>query len=292
MSGINRMTYQPTHTSNYMNQLDNVFEWIKNKNLNVDMSRYSRYKGYIDDFYSKDNLKEIVILDPKFNKLNEAAQECIQIVQVYEAFRNENSAGFNDRLKKVIAGQDFFNPENPEDQPRDFLYELLVASWFSSWGYDIDFEQLTDVVAKGDNVTIYIECKRIKSSKGLEKNFRKACKQLSRVADNSEHYGLVFIDIYNCVAKNIRDYEYENIYAMQRELNSVLENNFRKQNSKLIDKVLDENIENTLAVAFTTARCLWLSDVTPQFYRDYKIRASSKIADEKFDELKKIFESK
>lgn len=291
MSEINQMSYKLTYSSYFMNRLDEVLKWLESKKLKAHLSRYSRYKSYIDDFYKNSNPNDLSDLKQKFNKLNDAVQECIQIVQVYDEFKNENSCGFNDRLQKIISGTDFYNPKKKSDQPRDFLYELLVASWFKKWGYNIDFDQITDVVAKKDSVTVYVECKRIKSINGLEENIRKACKQLSKVNDTTEHYGLIFIDIYYCVADRIRDYEYSSILAMRNELNNVLENNFREQNSGLIEKILTKNLDYTLGAAFTMVRCLWLENVTPQFYQDYKVITSSKIKDVNFQVLKKLLHS-
>lgn len=290
MSAVNRLSYELTHSSYFMNKLDEVFKWLESKTSNVNLSRYSKYKGYIDDFYKSGDPKDLSDLEQKFKCLNEAVQECIQIVQVYDEFKDECSKGFAERLQKVVAGTDFYNTESKVDQPRDFLYELLVASWFKSWGYSIDFDKLTDVVAKKDNINFYIECKRIKSIKGLEENFGKACKQLSRVEDDMKHYGLVFIDIYNCVADKVRDYEYANILDMQKEINEILENNFRKQKANLIERILTKNLDYTLGVAFTTVRCLWLKNIMPQFYRDYKVMSSSQISDENFNVLKHVFE--
>lgn len=181
------MSYELTHSSYFMNKLDEVLAWLESKGLRAHLSRYSKYKSYIDDFYKNGDPNDLSDLEQKFKKLNDAVQECIQIVQVYDTFKNEKSDGFEDRLKKIVAGADFYNPENKADQPRDFLYELLVASWFKKWGYDIDFDKITDVVATKNSITVYVECKRIKSINGLEGNFRKACKQLSKVDDTTEH---------------------------------------------------------------------------------------------------------
>lgn len=291
MSEINQMSYELTHSSYFMDKLDEVLEWLESKGLRAHLSRYSKYKSYIDDFYKNSDPNDLYDLEQKFKKLNDAVQECIQIVQVYNTFKNENSDGFEDRLKKIISGADFYNPENKADQPRDFLYELLVASWFKKWGYGIDFDKITDVVATKNSITVYVECKRIKSINGLEENFRKACKQLSKVDDTTEHYGLVFIDIYHCLADRIRDYEYSNILNMRKELNDILENNFRKQNSDLIERILTKNLDYTLGVVFTTIRCLWLANVTPQFYQDYKVTTSSGITDANFEIIKKLLHS-
>lgn len=253
-------------------------------------------RGYIDNFYNPENLdnyKKTGSLDDleiKFKKLNEAAQECFQLVQIYDAFKDENSTAFRERLRKVVAGSDFFDVSNPTDPARDFLYELLVASWFKSkWGYTIDFTQSTDVVAIKEQDVVYIECKRIKSIKTLEQNFKKACKQLALVNDTSTHYKLVFIDIYNCISDKLPDYEYSTIDEMVRKVNDVLENNFRKQKASLIEDILTSNLEHTMGVVFTTVRCLWLSAITPQLYQDYKVMTSSKISDINFEKLKRIF---
>lgn len=288
MDGINRMSYELSHTSYFMNKMDEVIKWLESKGLKANQSRYAKYKGYINDFYKKGNPKDLYDLEQRFKKLNEAAQECIQIVQIFDSFKNEKSVGFEERLQKAVYGADFYNPESKADQPRDFLYELLIASWLNKLGYKIDFDQLTDVVASRDGITVYAECKRIKSIKGLAENFKKACKQLSKIDNNANHYGLVFIDIYNCVADKIRDYEYSDIFTMRKEINEVLENNFRKQNSDLIEKILTENLENTLGVVFTSVRCLWLSNVTPQFYQERKVTTSSKISDANFEVLQKL----
>ena len=292
MNGINKLTYNLAHTESFMSKLDDVFKWIKDKSVKVDLSRYSKYKGYIDDFYNKDTLKEKLSLESKFAHLNEAAQECIQIVQVYEAFKDVKGNSFDERIKKIVAGQDFYNSTNKEDQPRDFLYELLVAARFKEFGYEIDFEQLTDVVAKKNNKTIYIECKRIKSDNRLEKNFSKACKQLKQIDKKENTYGLVFIDVYNCFADKLKDYEYNDIFEINKEVESVMAEHFGKPNSRLINKILDENIDNTLGVVFTCARCLWLSNIIPQFYRGIKVIAPSKISDRDFQELKELLSDK
>lgn len=290
MNEVNRMEYKLTHSSYYMDKMKDVLEWLQNRGYGANLSRYSKYKGYIDDFY-KGNPDDLLDLKNRFEKLNEALQECVQIIQVYEAFKDEKSKGFVERLEKVVYGTDFYNSEKQSDQARDFLYELLVASWFKRWGYDIDFDQITDVVAKRDGKTVYVECKRIKSIKTLEANFKKACKQLEKVEDDTEHYGLVFIDVYNCLADKLRDYEYPNILIMRHEVQTILADNFGKPKNDLIQSILTRYLNITLGAAFTTTRCLWLSDVTPQFFEDKKVITSSKISDEKFKILNELLDN-
>ena len=287
MSGTDRMEYTLTHSSCYMDKMKAVLEWLQNRGYGANLSRYSRYKSHIDDLYNG-NPDDLSDLEVRFKKQNEAFQECIQIVQVYEAFKDEDSKGFAERLAKAVYGTDFYDSEKKSDAARDFLYELLVAYWFKGWGYDIDFDQITDVVAKRDGKTVYVECKRIKSIRALEENFKKACKQLSKVEDDTEHYGIVFIDVYNCLADKLKDYEYPNVLAMRHEVQTVLANDFGKPNNNLIHNILDKYVDSTLGVAFTVARCLWLSNVTPQFMIEKKVRTSGKISDENFEILNEL----
>ncbi|SFM32542.1 PDDEXK family nuclease [Pelosinus propionicus] len=288
MDGVNKLTYELSHTARIMEQFNDAFKWIKDKNLKIELSRYSRYKRYIDDFYNKGNPEDILDLEAKFAKLNEAAQECIQMVQVYEAFKEVESNSLDERIEKIVSGQDFYNSVNRDDQPRDFLYELLVAAMFKKNGYEIDFEQLTDVVAKKNNKTIYIECKRIKSDSKLEQNFSKACKQLNQIDKTENTYRLVFIDVYNCFADKLKDYEYNDVFEITKEVKRVMAEHFGKPNNRLINRILDENIDNILGVVFTCTRCLWLSKVSPQFYIEKKVITPSKISDENFQALNKI----
>ncbi|MFW6676675.1 hypothetical protein ACOAOT_03330 [Lacrimispora sp. AGF001] len=132
MNSASKLTYKLSHTEHYMSQLDDVFKWIKDKNLKVDLSRYSRYKGYIDDFYDMDNPKDTLILESKFARLNEAAQECFQIVQVYEAFKDVKSNNFDERIKRIVAGQ-FYTEKKAitpsEISDKDFqVFEKILSA--------------------------------------------------------------------------------------------------------------------------------------------------------------------
>lgn len=56
---------------------------------------------------------------------------------------------------------------------------------------------------------------------------------------------------------------------------------------EVLDWFKEKGLEaHLLGVAFTTVRCLWLSDVTPQFYKEVKVITSSKISDENFNVFK------
>lgn len=280
---MDNFNYQKSHTSYYMNKIDDVIKWFSENNLNAHGSRYRRYKNHIDNFYKTINFSD---LDKNFMKLNYAFVECVEIVTVYDAFKDDKSKGFYDRLGMVINGRDFFEEGQTSDQPRDYLYELVVASTFKEKGYKIDFDTATDVIAFKDDVKIFIECKRLKSVKRLEENLRKASKQLKSNID-SESYGLIFMDITNCLTETLKTYEYSSDTEMRSFVKDAY-NDFYSPCSKKINDILVSENNVSLGVCFSLSKCLWLSNVKPQFYRDTRVIAPSSISDDDFDKLKQI----
>ena len=50
------------------------------------------------------------------------------------------------------------------------------------------------------------------------------------------------------MADKIRDYEYSSIFSMRKEINDILEHNFRSQNAGKIEDILAKNLESTVGV--------------------------------------------
>lgn len=285
---MEKFNYKKTHTNAIMEQVPEVLEWLKSKSPVAHASRYFKYRDYIDDFYKENT--SISILDEKFKKLNWAFQELCEIVQVYNSFKDENSDNFNERIKKIISGQDLTpsSLESKSDTSRDFLYELLVASQFKSIGFHIDFNDQADVVATKNGDTIFIECKRLKSKTSLEKNFKKAGKQLA-LREQKNAYGLIFIDIASCILDKVEVYEYRNIYDMKQAVNKAI-SQYIKDNQKIITSLNDRFLNDSLGVCMSFFRCLWLRDLQINYYKDFKVQTSQHISDELFNKLKGLLD--
>ena len=190
----------------------------------------------------------------------------------------------------MVSGIDFYSSISTDDKPRNYQYELLVAEKMKTFGYSINFDELTDVVATRGDDAIYIECKRIKSPKGLESNYRKACKQLKKVENNA--YKLVFIDVFNCYFSDINTYEYINVLDVIKTVNAAYWNKFYKPNEKLINSILDEYKATVYGVAFTAIGILWLSSVEPQYYDDTQILIPQNISNKMENKIKALFNYK
>ena len=163
--------------------------------------------------------------------------------------------------------------DGDQDQPRDFLYELLISVWLYDLGYTIDFDKETDVVATKGDIIVYGECKRIKSINGYEKNDRKACKQSGKIAVESDKtYRFVFIDVWNCISEQVKTFEYN------------YKNCFFEFIKTTLETVSNEYKDVIDGFAFTYNCCLWLSNVLNILTDDFKRNPG--MPDEKYEFVK------
>ncbi|WP_186130416.1 phage exclusion protein Lit family protein [Burkholderia gladioli] len=263
-----------------------VLEWLKEKGLSALNSRYSRYEKDVDNFFSCD--------DPtsadgrvKFDKLTNSYTECLNIVLIHRAFRDEASQGFVDRLSKVADGQD--HPDaSSAGSSRDFLFELLIAARMSLSGYKIDFNKITDVVAENNEFLVFSECKRLSSEKKFEENFKKAGKQITAQASaiSQRVYGLVFLDVSSCL-DGIPKMELPNVEAAQRAIHESLEA-FVVRNASKIEQLAERFAESSLGVCLMGQAPIWTQDGTLYMAARTRVVAPKSLSDEDFNSLKKI----
>lgn len=53
---MNKLTYKLTNLQRFLIPMDDVIQWLNSHNLKGSVSRYSKYKSYIEDFYKKEIL--------------------------------------------------------------------------------------------------------------------------------------------------------------------------------------------------------------------------------------------
>jgi hypothetical protein len=271
-----------------LKEMSRVLEWLKEKGLNALNSRYSRYEKDIDQFFSCD--------DPtstdgraKFDKLTNSYIECLNIVLIHRAFRDEASQGFIDRLSKVADGQD--HPDaSSAGSSRDYLFELLIAARMSLSGYKIDFNKVTDVVAENDDFLIFGECKRLSSEKKFEENFKRAGKQIAAQAEGMPQrvYGLVFLDVSSCL-DGIPKMELPSVEAANRAIYKSVEGFVEKKSSK-IEQLAERFSGVSLGVCLIGEAPIWTQDGTLYMATKTRVVAPRSLSDEDFDSLNKIME--
>lgn len=116
-----------------------------------------------------------------------------------------------------MAGQKFRNSSN-KDQSRDFAFELSIGSRFSKAGYTVNLISISDIVVTIGNRKLYVECKRLKSYKQLEKRIKSANKQIKKRVHSeisSKARGMIALNITDIInptaspviANDINDYQ-------------------------------------------------------------------------------------
>lgn len=192
----------------YSHQLDNLIslyaeacEWLSGLGISYSKNRYGVYKQHFEKFTeianNHNNLENEELLSFK-KKFDNAYLEVNQLIRIYDRLKEIDSGEFTEQIRKVASGQEFrANSEN--DQARDFLFELSIASRFMKAGFSTSLTGICDVVVDlvGDG-KLFVECKRIKSQAKIGTNIKKASKQIySRVkADaSSKVYGLIAINV-------------------------------------------------------------------------------------------------
>ena len=136
-------------------------------------TRLGQYLKYLEGKEKLDSLADL-------QKYSMTAREIEDLLRVFQAFIDDQQPMLKDKIETTISGQTFrYNAAQEEnDASRDYLHELAVAARFKNNGLVVDISEECDVVVEYRDKKIFIECKRIKSPKQLEKRYKKAERQL------------------------------------------------------------------------------------------------------------------
>ncbi len=292
--------------SNIVSQIPTVLKWLSSYGINVNNSRYAKYEQIINDYFNNKDLEKYLLdkdlnsielnqklkdkTSEKFLFMTEALKEVFEIVIIYKTLYTEtNNVFLKERLHKIIKGKTLIkNGENSPTNPRDILFELVIISYFCNLNYKVNFNVMTDVVVENSELKVFGECKRLSSEKNLQKQLSKAKKQLQKIDFKNNEYGLIFIDISNCIYENFINTELQNA-ENARNLLDYFVNNFITRNEKVINEYNDKCINFSLGICIFVNMPTWTQDGT--LYRNIKIQvvAPEKLSTYKFQKLNNIF---
>ena len=235
-------------------QYEEALIWLKGLGLPAFESRLGKYKKIIDNF--EGNLKALddeISAEKTFHEYLNAQMEAAELIRIYRSLSNRDFAEFSEQLKKVTAGQPFRNASK-QDPSRDFAFELTVASRFINAGFDVQLNQLADIVAvKNGYPKLFLECKRIKSDKRVQENVKKANEQLKkRIASERSKLcrGIVAINVTEIINPDNDMNVVSNVHELQSVSSTLLEafvrNNERNLETKKFNKCLGVLVESTM----------------------------------------------
>lgn len=169
-------------------------EWISEFGIEYKKTRFGAYENDLNEYTknkSKVGAKEAVRISMN------ARLEANELIRLKTTLESIDSTEIIETIKKAVSGQRFRNASK-SDQSRDFAFELGVASRFVKAGYHVDLRSVSDLVVDINGRTLYVECKRIKSLKQLEKRVKAANKQIKKRIEqdkSSKSRGMIALNL-------------------------------------------------------------------------------------------------
>jgi hypothetical protein len=236
-----------------------VCNWFSALGFEYSKNRYGIYKRCFQKFMdlAEGKIVEKDLLGFK-RSFDNAYIEVNEIIRIKNCLSNVDVSEFLDQVKKIISGQEFRgNTDN--DQARDFLFELSIASRFIQAGYSVTLNGVCDVVVDlVDDGMLFVECKRVKSEAQLERNVKKANKQvLQRISSeiSSKVHGLVAVNITDLLPKT--NTFYPDSQSASTAIHRSVSNNY--VNAKL-ERFSADSKNKCLGVMVESAKMNYLSD--------------------------------
>ncbi|MBB6458805.1 hypothetical protein [Acetobacter lovaniensis] len=237
-----------------------IIEWLSMHGLAGEKCRYSHYISEINNFYRAivpfpDNIYKL------FNNSRDSVGELLIINDIYDRFSEEKSIGFQDRLKKAINGPIYVNEnsvhlQTKPDSSRDFLFELFVASWLSRLGYRLSFDDEADVFSSKNGINLICQCKRIYSKNKVERNIKKAGKQLKEsISNHDKSIGMIVLDVSNFVFFSQVD-EFDNDTDFMKIIDDQIDF-FYDQHRSIINQENEKSFSFSMGVCLIASKTVW-----------------------------------
>jgi hypothetical protein len=134
------------------------------------------------------------------------------------------------RIRKTIKDPEYAKQEQTDtstNEPRNFAFELVIASYCAAAEYRINLTEEADLVFEDDGRKVFIECKRPASVKTTGSNVSKALSQLTRRYDASGFAGLkrgfVALSISKIINREQRLLSVRTEAHLSKQLGSIVE---------------------------------------------------------------------
>ncbi len=223
--------------------------WLQNEfGINYKQNRYGLYIKDLRKFINPNN-KELPKGDliEHFHTFIQSTTEAYQLIRIWRTFKSSTYEGLSERIKKIVKGQasrkQAIIKKGSNDVARDFAFELSVASRFSKAGYEIDLNQVADVVVSLNKSTLFVECKRVTSEAKLYTRIKEAVEQIdTRIgSDRKNKHGFVAIDVTDLIDPSHRFHAVFNEEQFLINVKSLIQQFVLEREERLIP-LLNRNV--------------------------------------------------
>lgn len=190
--------------SQLIEDLDAAVLWMAGLGVDVGSGRISTYRAIAAEWAGILRGSKKLSVQELYPRVSAFAYEVPAFLNIYRAFKavpKSDLALIASQLRKAVIGPWRIEDESrtSPNPARDFLFESLTAAHVHKPGsgcYAI-LDSPSDTGFVNERVHVYIECKRLSSSGGIEGNIKKASQQLAISFDKRKkvrNRGLIAMD--------------------------------------------------------------------------------------------------
>ncbi len=198
---------------------DKAKEWLEQKKLRIDRTRFCKYRKIADDYFLK--FKGVKY---KETEILWAFAELHDLLEIHHHLNLVEDSKVEDSLRKIIAGPVLLADEKKDGgsiQGRNFTFELYAASRFLRAGLNVFFKSEADINIDIQGTLLHVECKRVVSGNNLENLINGAIDQIEKRCQSCHNdRGIVVISISKILFKEQENntlgylYEHKNISSL------------------------------------------------------------------------------
>lgn len=180
--------------------LDEIVSWVSGFGIRVNPTRIGSYRSSFSELLHISRTKDFTNAEERINEFLNTLYEFHELQEIYKGLREERYSEYvRPRIEKLVSGPtSYLNETTEKGDARNYGLELLLASKLSQGGIFVPPANAADASCRIDGKATYFECKRPQSVDTIEKNIKRACKQLKNRYSrslSSLSRGIVCIDI-------------------------------------------------------------------------------------------------
>ena len=242
-------------------QYSEAIAWMDTIGVNLGKGRTSHYDkvlGYWKDNYDTAPNEEAKTNLPDFISSIFEIHEFITVHESLKIIHPKKLSSIAIKLQKAVNGPIKSSDESAKSTAaRNFLFEAIVAAKAHNpaKGASTILDARSDTGVYFHDKKIWIECKRVTSLEGIEKNVRKACNQLKNVfAKNigSSHRGLVALDVSKILNNGDGLLVRENDAELYKTVSNITES-FIKDHSEIWQRIFSEKHQKIIGLILRTS---------------------------------------
>jgi hypothetical protein len=234
-----------TDPAGHSQKLETLFRRLNVAGLPVSTTRLDRYKksfATIDKYVRENRLKELSGRVP-FPTIVNDFHESQEILEACDQFDDLNQPGLRERLEKILSGVSELHRER-SSEPRNILFELVMAAMLKREGFEIHLDRIEDVSFDFFGRPWFIECKRIRSKRKLRERINEAALQIGKRCDNSQNSeakGIIALDVSKLLNDGTRIFRCATLYSLKLEAERLLEA-FRDLQKSTLESVKESRV--------------------------------------------------